>query len=118
MSVALERKMLEKTYEGVINAYVCIKKKVDGETKLVREKLYENVKCALSKVSTPSTNQTQSQNAISYKSKLFVSPEINIPPGSEIEVSQHGRTYTFINSAESFSYPTHQELMLERKDNA
>lgn len=118
MGVDLERKALERTYSGLLSVYISVKKKVDGETKLVREKLYENVKCALSKVSTPSTRQTDAQNTITYESKLFVPPEINIPPGSEIEVSQYGKTYQFINSAESFVYPTHQELLLERKGNA
>ncbi len=118
MSLDLERKALERTYDGLLSAYIRVKKKVDGETKLIKEKLYENVRCALSKVSTPSTRQTDAQNAIAYDSKLFVPPDISIPPGSEIEVSQYGKTYQFINSAESFVYPTHQELLLERKDNA
>lgn len=118
MGVDLERKALESTYDGTLTAYISTKKKVDGETKLVREKLYEKIKCALSKVSTPSTRQTDAQNAISYESKLFIPPELSIPPGSEIEVSQYGRTYQYINSAEAFVYPTHQELLLERKGSA
>ena len=118
MSLELEKKALEKTYDGSLSAYIRVKKKVDGETKLVREKLYENVRCALSKMSTPSTRQTESKNTIAYESKLFVSPDINLPSGSEIEVFQYGRTYQFINSGESFVYLTHQELLLERKDNA
>ena len=44
---------------------------------------------------------------------LFIRPDIVIPPGSVIEVTQHGRTTKFKCSTQPAFYTNHQQIQLE-----
>jgi hypothetical protein len=44
---------------------------------------------------------------------LFISPEVYIPPGSMIEVTQNNVTRTYKHSGISAIYTNHQEIILE-----
>lgn len=46
--------------------------------------------------------------------KLFISPDIDIPPGSRISIEHHGRKLEFSRSGEPAIYTNHQEIELER----
>ena len=46
--------------------------------------------------------------------KLFISPDIDIPPGSRISIERHGRKLEFSRSGEPALYTNHQEIELER----
>ena len=48
--------------------------------------------------------------------KLFLSPTINVPSGSEITVSQNGKTTEYKASSEPMMYSNHQEVELELLD--
>lgn len=43
---------------------------------------------------------------------LFISPEIEIKPGSHIVVTQHGRTNSYKRASEPAIYTNHQEVLL------
>ena len=45
--------------------------------------------------------------------KLFISPEVEIKPGSKIVVTQNGVTTEFSNSGKPAIYTNHQEIMLK-----
>ena len=54
--------------------------------------------------------------AVSQSVKLFISPELVIPPGSRIDVLRPGevpRTFRYKSSGPAAVYPTHQEIPLE-----
>ena len=69
--------------------------------------------CKLSFATTRATVQETGASSVSQGVKLFLAPEINIPPGSKIVVTQNGRTTTFQQSGEAAIYPNHQEIKLE-----
>ena len=50
---------------------------------------------------------------------LFIRPDLDIPAGSVIEVTQHGRTEKYKRSSKPAYYTNHQEIVLELyEDNA
>lgn len=118
MSLLSERRAIEKTYTDKCTVYEFVKTKDKGITKTNKVLLFENMQCALSQKSMKPTNQGFIANTISYDAKLFLSPEVNIRPGSHIEVKRLSRLYNFISTGEAFVYETHQEIMLQRSDKA
>ena len=57
-------------------------------------------------------NVSQAAN-VSQVVTLFISPEVYIPPGSMIEVTQNNVTRTYKHSGISAIYTNHQEIILE-----
>lgn len=76
---------------------------------------YADQPCRLS-FSSSSTASGDTVAAVSQNVKLFVSPELVIPPGSRIDVLRPGevpRTFRYKSSGPAAVYPTHQEIPLE-----
>ncbi|MBE6787762.1 MAG: ABC transporter ATP-binding protein, partial [Ruminococcaceae bacterium] len=48
---------------------------------------------------------------------LFIAPELEIKQGDVVEVTHFGRTHKYI-AGEPFVYSTHQEILLDREENA
>jgi len=111
------RAAIERTYADTCDIFKS--EEVDGIIqKEVRHKAFEGVKCALSQRGLRPTAQTETTNNIQYDAKPFCAPELDIPAGCEIVVYAQGRKREFVTSGEPFAYPTHQEIMLLRKDRA
>ena len=49
--------------------------------------------------------------------KLFCSPDVTIPAGTTITVTQNGLTASFTHSQPPMKYATHQEIILEITQN-
>ena len=58
-------------------------------------------------------DQTELGANVSQVVTLFISPEVYIPPGSMIEVTQNNVTRTYKHSGISAIYTNHQEIILE-----
>lgn len=93
-------------YEEAVDKYG-----ITENEKLV--KLYGNVKCRLSFKYISQTNQTESFAETKQVVKLFIAPELYIPPGSVIEVTQNGITKKYKHSGEPAVYTHHQEIILD-----
>ena len=116
---ALERKWLEMTYDGVMTVTGSQKKNVDGETVVTPDAvLYEGQPCALSFSGTPDGAQGEDASEIAYQGTIFCAPELTIPAGCRITVTQYGVTYALRYSGEGIVYPTHQQLSVTRKGRA
>lgn len=76
----------------------------------------ENVPCRVSYKSFPSAEQTGTATAVTQGIKLFLSPEIKVRSGSEVIVTQNGRTDTYEASGQPAVYISHQEIELTLKD--
>ena len=87
-----------------------------GTTKHKEVKLYENVPCRLSFKNISQANQTESFAATNQVVKLFIAPEVYVPPGSVIEVTQNGITRKYKHSGISAVYTNHQEIILDHHD--
>lgn len=112
----IERGCLEKTYDGRMDVIGVKKETIDGETIVTPEALiYENQPCAVSHKQDAQTQQQEDNAQVQYTAKLFCAPELTIPAGCQITVTQYGQTRAFLYSGEAFFYPTHQELTVQAK---
>jgi len=112
--------MVERLYEDRATIIRHVEEqKPWGETTLVPVIVAENVPCRLSyrAIGVSVSYQTESVNRIEYETKLFVSPEVDVQAGDVIIVTKAGVTREYVAS-EPFVHPTHQEVILTRKEKA
>ena len=101
------------------------------QTEFVDTVLIENQPCRLSYLNLyPSEGNVQHgfiSNNVSSKErdrfyvkyqtiKLFISPLVNVPPGSKITVTQNNQTQVYKSSGQPAVYTNHQEIELELFD--
>ena len=84
-----------------------------GATTHAKVTLFENLPCRLSFKNISQTSQTESFAVSSQIVKLFIAPDVYVPPGSVIEVTQNGITRKYKHSGISAVYTNHQEIVLE-----
>lgn len=116
MSIALERRILEGTYDGCMTVTAKEKSKTGGETVFQDQSLYRGVPCALSVAGTPENSRVEDGGLIRYKATVFCAPELVIPPGCRIEVTRYGRVTAYRYSGEHALYPTHQQIEVQREE--
>ena len=113
------RRMLEKTYTGKCNVYGT--EVFTDENGITDERegvlVKSNIPCFLSYSTNPAVIQGNYGVATSVI-KLFLSPDIEIPLNSEIEVTQNGITKKYKHSGEIAMYRTHQEITLDSERKA
>lgn len=109
------RTAIEATYFGTLTVREMQKVK-DDATKLTTQKevvALENVPCRLSFETLQAAVQSSSAATITQGTKLFLSPDVEIKPGSKLTVTQDEVTTDYVRSGFPAVYPTHQEIMLE-----
>lgn len=112
---AAHRKAVEATYDGICRIYGMEAIK-DPETMVTRQEealVKEEVPCHLSVSSSAPVAGSSMAASVSQTIKLFLAPELSVPPGSRVEVTQQGRTESYAQSGKAAVYPSHQEIMLE-----
>lgn len=111
------RKAIEKLYTDrtTIYRYEKVKDPISHETKLVPVPVYSDQPCRISQKALGSNGQTEAQNDITYETKLFVAPELEIKQGDVLEVTRGTVTRKY-TAGEPFLYPTHQEVSIQRKE--
>lgn len=75
--------------------------------------LYEKEPCRLSFQSLDTTQKDNGAAEIKQVIKLFIAPDINIPAGCKITVTQNGVTADYKSSGVPAVYTNHQEIILE-----
>ena len=73
--------------------------------------------CRLSYNREQSTNIQNGAAVVSQSITLFIRPDLIIPTGSVIEITQHGHTVKYKGSGQPAIYTNHQEIILELYDN-
>lgn len=116
----MQRKILEKMYTGLCNVYE-FKKIMNDTTKLISMKetavlSLSDIPCKLSYIKIQPTEKKSGAAELAVSGKLFLSPDLQIKPGSKIEVRQEGRTEFYESSGKAAVYPTHQEIMLKQTE--
>lgn len=109
------RKAIEATYFGSLTVREMQKVK-DEWSKLTKQKevvTLENQPCRLSFETLQSAVQTSSEATVAQVTKLFLSPDVEVKPGSKLTVTQDGVTTDYTRSGVPAVYPTHQEIILE-----
>lgn len=111
----IHRKIVEQTYDGMCSVIQKIAVK-DPDTKVTSYKevsLLTDQTCHLSYSGTAAAADSGTIAMAAQTIKLFLEPEIMIPPGSRIEVTQLGRTESYAQSGKAAVYSSHQEILLE-----
>ena len=109
------RKAIEATYFGTLMVTEMQKVK-DERSKLTKDEpvvVLKDQPCRLSFEKLQTAIQSDSAATITQVTKLFVSPDISIKPGSKMTVSQDNVTTDYTCSGVPAVYPTHQEIMLD-----
>ena len=84
-----------------------------GETVFTEKAVLTEQPCRLSFQSRNSAAKDDGYSTISQSVVLFIAPEVEIPSGSKITVTQNGKTTDYCRSGESAVYTSHQEIALE-----
>lgn len=106
--------ILQKLWEGKCTVKVRQSKvnPVTKKTEFDEVISYTDEPCKLSFETITSTDENDNAARITQKLKLFIAPEIVIPPGSKITVTQNERTVDYEKSGEPAVYSNHKEIIL------
>lgn len=110
------RATIEKLYEDVCTVFILedYKDPITKITKKQERALFENQPCRLSFKNLSTTIKKGGPAEVVQVTKLFIAPELKIPAGSKIVVTQKsGRTTEFSYSGVPAVYPSHQEIILK-----
>lgn len=108
------RTAIESLYDGTCTVTVREEyTKDNGATGFREQVVLENEPCRLSFSNTSSTKDGEVAATVSQVTQLFISPAVDIPPGSKITVTQNGDTVDYTKSGVKAKYDTHQEIILE-----
>lgn len=107
------REALEKTYDHTCDVIIKEEYTKPNHSTGFREKtILESQPCRISFSSVNEVEEKSKAANVLQSVKLFIAPEINIPPGSKIIVNRDGIESSFSKSGEPATYPTHQEISL------
>lgn len=108
------RTVAEAVYEAKCTVICSTKSKdYDGATIFEDTTICENEPCRLSHSGFGSTSNTNTLDAVSANIKMFIRPEVQIPEGSKIIITQYGVTDTYHMSSKPVVFVSHQEISLE-----
>lgn len=109
------RESLEKLWIGTCTILIRQESQnpVTKRTEFTEVPVYENQPCKLSIETITTTNENSNAAEIIQKVKLFIAPEVDIPPGSKITVTQNGKTADYEKSGEPGLFTNHQEVVLD-----
>ena len=109
------RAAIELLYTGlcIVQTYEKTKRE-NGSTRFTEVTKYDEEPCRISfSDSTIIATQENLAGLKGQRVKLFIAPELDIPPGCKITVTQDDITVTYAASSECAHYPTHQEIELK-----
>lgn len=109
------RRAIEETYDGTCRIYGMRGVK-DPETKVTRQEealVQDGVPCHLSFSGAAPAAESSTVTAVQQTIKLFLAPELVIPPGSRIVVDQQGQCESYAQSGKAAVYSSHQEILLD-----
>lgn len=113
-AVVKARKALESMYDGfcTVTEYQEYTKpnKSTGHREVVT---LESKPCRMSFSSVNPTLPTGTASQLGQAIKVFLSPEVQVKPGSKLIITQNGVTTEYKSSGEPSMYATHQEIALE-----
>lgn len=110
------RKAIESLYDGVCTITASEEcENEDGSTGMQNRVICEEQPCKLS-YGTTKTREGDAAAEVSQSIKLLLAPELVVPPGCRIVVTQQNVTRQYTRSGISAAYATHQEINLELKE--
>ena len=109
------RKAIEQLYEDTCTIYEEQEVTDEGTNITSTETIavIENQPCKISFENLSTTSEDESVAEKKIAVKLFLSPDIDVKAGSQIEVTHNGETVRYSNSGVAGKFFTHQEINLE-----
>ena len=92
------------------------KNPINKQTEFANVTFLEYEPCRISFESISATSPDNGTAIVSQAVKLFLRPDVDIPPGSTFVVARQGRTETYVSSGQPAIYPAHQEISLKLKE--
>lgn len=114
IDLTIARKFIEKLYIDTCNIYE-FQRVVDPDTGITSQQevlVYENVPCKVSYETKKQAGDGVGSSLI-LSVKLFLSLDLDIKPGSKIDVTKSGKTASYKNSGLPARYINHQEILLD-----
>ncbi len=108
------RKAIESQYTGICTVTEMQGVKEPG-TNILKQTpvvVLTDQPCKMTHKSSDTTTVVNGVAVQSQSIKLLISPDIEIKPGSQIKITQDGRTADFKRSGLPAVYPSHQEISL------
>ena len=108
------RKAIESLYDGRCTIIEHQKvKKENMSTGFQDVVVLEGEPCRLSFKTVTDASSGETASAITQSVTVFLSPEIQVNPGSKLTITQNGVTTEYKSSGKPAVYSTHQEIVLE-----
>jgi len=113
--VNARRKAIESLYRGscTVKVWESVKDPITKITSSKEVTKIENQPCKLSYEKQTTATNTGGLAIISQTIKLSLAPDLNIPPGCKIIVSQDGLTTEYTRSGKPSVHMDHQHITLE-----
>lgn len=107
-------KAVESLYNGVctITEYQNVKRE-NKSTAFEEVVVFENQPCRMSYRTVNPTSQGEIASAVAQSVTIFMSPTIEVKPGSKLTITQNGVTTVYKSSGTPAVYSSHQEIPLE-----
>ncbi len=86
---------------------------ITKRTEFIEVITHTNEPCKLSVETITTTNENTNAASFTQKVKLFIAPEVTIPAGSKITVTQNGKTADYEKTGEPGIFTNHQEIVLD-----
>lgn len=109
------RKAFESMYDGTCTITEHQKMKMENKSTGFQDVVVlENQSCRLSFKTINSTSQNENAaSSVVQVTKVFLAPEIQVKPGSKLDITQNGVQTSFKSSGVPAVYETHQEIVVE-----
>lgn len=115
MGMAAYKKAVQGLWEG--RAAVTVREGVlderTGRTEPVERVTAWDLPCRVSFAAVKATEPSQQAARAAQTVKLYIDPDLDIPEGSKITVTQKGVTADYARSGKAAVYTCHQEVPLE-----
>ncbi len=115
IQVVKRRKAIEALYDGICTITGSQEVTTDGITDFETVEICADQPCRLS-FGSSKTQSGEAATETTQEVKLFIAPELIIPAGSHVTVTQHERTWEYKLSSTPAVYSTHQEITFSLKD--
>lgn len=112
----LIRRSIERSYTDSCSITGKKKSFINSVTKFSDVKLADCEPCRISFKTIGANTQTDTSANQVQAVKLFLRPDIVVPPGSRITVKRGSRTMSYKSSGLPAVYETHQEVLLENAE--
>ena len=85
----------------------------NGRTYQAEKILFEDQPCRVSHSTVKSTDSQNGTAVIAQSAVLYIDPQLEIPEGSKIRITQNNITKTYTRSGSPAVYTAHQEIPIE-----